>query len=201
LLKAVDKECDDDTIERLDKARNRLMHGSTLREIERGLPQPHEEIVDILGRLLWRALIHQFPNEMFDGTLAMGYPSTYIDRGVQGAVHIQAVVPTGADGDLDLSFKGIKVELRPFGPPQSALPSVISMTPEQYERLGQLRFVKGDHQEMCQRIYARVKTQGGRVRALVLSTDMALIKDAVKIGGTGAWQDLFREIMGETSGG
>ena len=98
------------------------------------------------------------------------------------------------DNPLDLSSGGPKVELVPFGPPQSALPSVISMTSEQNERLRQVTFMKGDHQEMCRRIYDRVKKEDGRTYALVLSTDMALIKDAVKRGDTGAWQDLFREI-------
>ena len=177
------------------------MHGSTLKEIEDSLPQPHEQIVDILGRLLWRALIHQFPHEMFDGTLEMGYPSTYIDRKVRWVGHIETVVPMGADGDLDLSFKGLKMGMEMDGPPQSALPTVISMSPEQHKRLGQLRSVKGDHQEMCQRIYEKVKTKDGRVHALVLSTDMTLIKDTLKRGDTGAWQDLFQEIMGGTSGG
>ena len=68
LLKAADKECDEATIERLVKTRNSLMHGSTLKEIEDSLPQPHEQIVDVLGRLLWKALILQFPHEMFDGS-------------------------------------------------------------------------------------------------------------------------------------
>lgn len=200
LLKAVDKECDDATIELLDKTRNSLMHGSTLKEIEDSLPQPHEEIVDILGRLLWRALIHQFPQEMFDGTLKMGYPSTYVDRKVHWVGHIETVVPWGTDGDLDLSFSGLKMGMEMDGPPQSALPTVISMSAEQHRRLGQLGSVKGDHQEMCQRIYKKVKTRGGRVHALVLSTDMMLIKDALKLGDTGPWQDLFQEIMGEVSG-
>ena len=75
------------------------------------------------------------------------------------------------------------------------------MSPEQYERLGQVSFVKGEHQEMCRRIYDRIKTKDGQVHALVLSTDMALIKDAVKRGDTGAWQDLFREIMKGSSKG
>jgi hypothetical protein len=196
LVKAVDKGCDDKTIERLERTRNSLMHGSTLKEIEESLPQPHEQIVDIPGRLLWRALIHQFPHEMFDGTLAMGYPSTYIHRTVHGIAHMQTVVPADADGDLDLSFQGTKMGMVPFGPPQSALPTVISMSPEQYERLGRLRFLKGDHQEMCQRIYEKVKTENGRVQALVLSTDMELIKGAVKRGDKGTWQELFREIIG-----
>jgi hypothetical protein len=63
LLKAVDQNCDDETIARLDKTRNSLMHGATLKEIEATLSQPHEQIVDVLGRLLWRALVHQFPKE------------------------------------------------------------------------------------------------------------------------------------------
>lgn len=200
LLKAVDKECDDATIERLDKTRNSLMHGLTLKEIEDSLPKPHEQIVDILGHLLWQALIHQFPQEMFDGTLSMGYPSTYVHRTAHGVAHLQTVVPAGADGDLDLRFTGTKMEMVPFGPPQSALPTVIRMTPEQHKRLGQLRFVEGDNQEMCRRIYERVKTKDGRVHALVLSTDIALIKAAVKRGDAGAWQDLFREITGNTPG-
>jgi len=70
LLKAVDEEGGDATVELLDKTRNSLMHGSTLRDIEDSLPQPHEQIVDTLGRLLRRALILQFPREMFDGVLA-----------------------------------------------------------------------------------------------------------------------------------
>jgi hypothetical protein len=193
LLKAADKDCDDATIELLDKTRNSLMHGSTLDEIEESLPQPHEQIVDILGRLLWKALILQFPREMFDGTLAMGYPSTYVHRTLRGVAHMQTVVPANADGDLDLNFTGLKMEMVPFGPPQSARPTVISMSPEQYECLGKIR-----NQEMCRRIYERSQKKDGRVHVLVLSTDFALIKDAVKRGDPGTWQDLFREILGRT---
>ena len=201
LLKAVDKECDDATVERLDKTRNSLMHGSTLKEIEDSLPQPHEQIVDILGRLLWRALILQFPHDTFDGTLAMGYPSTYIHRKIGGVAHIQTVVPADPDGDLDLSFKGMKMELVPQGPPQSALPTVISMSSEQHERLQKLGFMQGDHQEMCRRIFEMSETKDGRVHSRVLSTDLALIKDAVRRGDAGAWEDLFREILEGTDGG
>jgi hypothetical protein len=177
------------------------MHGSTLREIEDSLPQPHEQIVDILGRLLWNALIHQFPREMFDGKLAMGYPSTYIRRTIHGVAHLQTIVPVGADGELDLNFKGVEMKVVPFGPPQSALPTVISMTPEQYTRLGKLSFTPGDHQEMCRRVYEKARSKDGRVHVLVLSTDLTLVKEALKRGDTGAWQDLFREIIGEPEGG
>lgn len=196
LLRAADKGCDDPTIERLFKTRNSLMHGSTLKEIEDSLPQPHEQIVDVLGRLLWKALIYQFPPEMFDGKLTLGYPSTYIRRDLHAIGDIQTIVPMDADGDMNLNFNGIEMKVVPFGPPQSALPTVVSMSPEQYERLGELRVLAGDHQEMCRRVYEKAHKKDGRVHALVLSTDLASIKNALKRGDSGTWQDLFREVMG-----
>ena len=104
-------------------------------------------------------------------------------------------VPANEDGDLDLSFTGIKAQMLPPGPPQSAKPTVIRMTPEQYERLGQLRFAKGDDQEMCRRIWDRGKQDGDFIYVVVLSTDMELIEDAVRRGDHSEWQDLFREIL------
>lgn len=197
LLKAVDKNCDDTTIARLDKTRNSLMHGSTLKEIEDSLPQPHEEIVSVLGHLLWKALIMQYPPQMFDGTFPMGYPSTYIHQKIDAIAHIQTVVPVKADGELDLSFQGMTMAMTPHGPPQSAMPTIIRMSSEQYERLGKIRYAKGDHQEMCRRIFERTKKENDEVLALVLSTDMAFITDALQKGGAGLWQDLFREILGD----
>ena len=195
LLKATDKECTDEVIQRLEDTRNSLMHGATLKEIENKLPEPHEQIVDILGRLVWRALIDQFPKEMFKETLAMGYPSTYIHRTVNAICHMQTIVPVHPDGDLDLRFKGTTAEVKPFGPPQSALPSIIQMSIEQYERLRKLSYAQGDHQEMCQRISQQIKRDGKHVYAQVLSTDMALIKKALEKNEAGTWQDLFQEIL------
>ncbi len=195
LLKKVDKNCDDEIIKLLDKTRNSLMHGSTLKEIEDSLPQPHEEIVDTLGDLLWRAIVSQFPQEMFDGSLLMGFPNTFVHRSLRGVAHMRTSVPANADGDLDLSFTGIKAEMLPSGPPQSAKPTVIRMTPAQYQRLGQLRFAKGDDQEMCRRIWGLGRQDGDFIYVLVLSTDMELIEDAVHRADHGEWQDLFREIL------
>lgn len=195
LLKAADKDCDDTLVDRLDKTRNSLMHGSTLKEIEQSLPEPHEQIVDVMGRLLWRALIHQFPSSMFNGKLPVWSPSTYIHRTVSGVGHVQTIVPVGADGDFDLSFKGMKMEITPFGPPQSALPTIINMGPEQYEHLRKLAFMKGEYQSICERISQRVQKKDNRIFALVLSTDMKAINSALKGGDTGEWQDLFREIV------
>ena len=195
LLKAADPGCDDATIALLDKTRNSLMHGTTLREIEADLPDPHESVVDVLGRLLWKALIHQFPREMFDGSIVLGYPSTYIHYSVNAVAHIQTVVPENADGDLDLSFSGTTMKMQADGPPQSARPILISMSPEQHERLVQLSYTKGDHQEMCRRICGRSRPKGAQVIAAVLSTDMRTIRTTLQRGETGAWQDLFRELV------
>lgn len=201
LLKAVDKGCDDATIDRLDKTRNGLMHGSTLIEIEKELEAPHEHVVDVLGRLLWRALICQFPKEKFDGTLAMGYPSTYIHQTVHGIAHITTIVPSGPDGDLDLSFNGLKMEFVLPNPPQSGRPTLITMSLEQHKRLEELKLLKTDHQEMCQRIANGIKMVDGRAHAIVLSTDMAMIKGALRAKQSGGWQDLFREILEEPDAG
>jgi hypothetical protein len=197
LLKSVDKDCDDATIDRLDATRNSLMHGSTLKEIEASLPQPHEQIVDVLGRLLWKALVHQFPREMFDGKLSMGVPTTYVHRTMHAVAHLQTVVFADSDGDLDLNFNGTTAAMVPFGPPQSARPFMIRMNAEQHTQLGRLGYAKGDQAEMCLRVYQKSQEKGGQIHALVLSTDMALIKDALKRKEAGTWQDLFREILAE----
>jgi hypothetical protein len=69
------------------------------------------------------------------------------------------------------------------------------MTPDQHKQLALLTREKGDHQDLCKRVHERVKMGDGKVVASVLSTDMARIREALKRGETGNWQDLFREIM------
>ena len=119
LLKAVDPSCDDATVDLLDQTRNSLMHGATLKEIEGSLRQPHEQIVDVLGHLLWKALVHQFPREMFDGKLSMGVPTTYVHRTMHAVAHIQTMVYEDTNGDLDLNFKGTTATMVPFGRPKA----------------------------------------------------------------------------------
>jgi hypothetical protein len=112
-----------------------------------------------------------------------------------GIAHVQTVFPVGADGEIDLSdYKGMTFNIV-AEPPQSARPSIVVMTEEQYKQLTSLMYEKGDHQEMCRRICERVEKRDGMVGALVLSTDMARIQQALKSGETGKWQDLFREIV------
>ena len=112
---------------------------------------------------------------------------------------MQTIVPLHPDGDLDLRFKGTTAEVKPFGPPQSALPSIIQMSMDQYDRLKKLSYTQGDHQEMWQRIAQRIKNDSKYVYAQVLSTDMALIKKALEKNETGAWQELVQEIMNHTA--
>lgn len=195
LLMKADERCDDATVDLLDKTRNSLMHGGTLEEIEGSLPDPHESIVDTLGRLLWRALVIQFPREMFDGSLVMGEPTTYLHYKTTAVAHIQTVVPVDADGHLDLNFTGVVMAMKPFGPPQSALPSAVRMTNEQFDQLRKLSYQKGDQHDMLERILQKVQEADGHIYALVISTDMAAIKRAIQKGEVGEWQDLLRQFI------
>jgi hypothetical protein len=202
MVQAVEEACDEQTLEALDKARNALMHGATLKEIEYNLPKSDEHIIDVLGRIVFKALIHQFPREIFKERFHLGSPTTYIHRTMTGIAHISTVVPSGDDGELDLDrFTGLKVSMVTDGPPQSGRPSIIVMTREQYKQLGLLTREKGDHQELCKRVYERMKMQDEKVVALVLSTDMARIQDALKRGETGNWQDFFRVIVSANPSG
>lgn len=196
LAQAVEAACEEETLEALDKSRNALMHGATLKEIENKLTKSNVHIVDVLGRILFKALVHQFPREIFKEDIHFGSPTTYLHRTMSHIAHVSTVVPSGDDGALDLDrFTGLKVSVVTDGPPQSGRPSIIEMTQEQYKQLGLLVREKGDHQELCKRVYERVKMADGKVVALVLSTDMERIREMIKRGETGKWQDLFREIM------
>ncbi|MGV1985167.1 methylamine utilization protein MauJ [Agrobacterium sp. 22-221-1] len=195
LLMDADEDCDDATVALLDKTRNSLMHGATLKEIEGSLPDPHESVVDTLGRLLWKALVRQFLKEMSDDSLVMGVPSTYVHYKATPVAHIQTIVPVDSDGHFDLNFSGTAVKMEPFGPPQSALPSAVRITSEQLEQLRKLSYQNGDQQKMLERIRQQVKEKGGHIYALILSTDMATIHKAMERGEVGEWQDLFRQFI------
>ena len=194
-MMAADGECDEATVDLLDKTRNSLMHGSTLKEIESSLPDPHEAVVDTLGKILWKALIRQFPKEVFDGPMVMGIPSTFVHYTANAIAHVQTLVPVDEDGHFDLDFKGVTMAVKPSGPPQSALPFLIKITREQYDRLTKLSYQKGDNQEMFGRIRGDVQEKESQIYARVLATDMSLIQQAVKRNEEGAWQNLFRELL------
>lgn len=196
LIEAADKDCKVDTIEMLDETRNRLMHGAIIREIEDKLPKPSEDIVDVLGKIVFKALVHQFPREIFREYFHVAVPTTYVHRTMTGVAHVQTVAQKDATGEISMGgITGLTFQVVTDGPPQSALRSVIEMTHEQFEQLRKLSHEKGDQQEMCKRVYQRAHHLEDKVLSLVLATDMARIEEAIKRAETGAWQDLFREIV------
>jgi hypothetical protein len=197
LLKTAEPGLVDETIDRLDLVRNRLMHGATLKEIEADLPEPKEQVVDTLGRLLWKSLLLQFSGKVSEGTIALGYPNTYVHHTVHGVAHVQTVVPEGPDGVFDLNFAGMTVQIVQSGPPQSASPTVLKMTKAQYEQLVRHSYEKSDHKEMLSRICERMKSRDERVLLLVLATDMQIIRRVIASGEAGAWQDLLRTVLGD----
>ena len=196
LIVAVDASCDGQTIDALDKTRNALMHGATLKEVEKSLPKAGEDMVDVLGRILFMALVRQFPKELFKEKIHMGSPSTYIQRTMTGIAKLSTVVPITKDGELDDSaFSGLKISMETGRPPQSAKPTGVLISPDQYKRLGQFAYEKGDHQELCKRVYDNVRSHGEKVIAVIFSTDLKRIQEALRRNETGKWQDLFREIL------
>jgi len=196
LIQAVEKDCDEKIVETLDRTRNALMHGATLKDITAHLAKCHEDIVDVLGKVLFKALLCQFPAELLQEPIKFGSPNTYVHRRMTGIAHVSTVVPTGDDGELDLDkFTGLKVSMVTDNPPQSGRPSVIVMNREQHKQLGLLTREAGDHQGLCKRVYERVKMHDGKIIALVLSTDMTRIRDVLARGETGKWQNLFRDIL------
>ena len=80
-------------------------------------------------------------------------------------------------------------------PPQSTAPFIIAMTADQFARLRALAQKPGAQKEMCLRIHRRDETKGEEVRAAVLATDMAQIRETLDNNIRGDWQDLFREIL------
>ena len=134
--------------------------------------------------------------------ISFGSPSTYVHWTKSAIAHVSTIVPNGEDGELDLhSLNGLKVTMATDDPPQSGRSSIIVMTHAQHELLELLTRKQGDHQELCKRVYKRVKMHEEKRVTLVLSTDMARIQGALKCGETGDWQDLFREVLSANPSG
>ena len=149
----------------------------------------------MLGRILFRALIHQFPTELLREKLSFANPNTYVHRTMTGVATMQMPVHQDADGEFDLSFGGTKVEMLLDGPPQSAQPTRMVLSQEDYKFLGKLAYEKSDQQEMCRRIWQRGKPHEQVFLCIILSTEAKTIDEAIKSGETGNWQDFFRRII------
>lgn len=199
VIQTADPTYDHALVDALELTRNRLMHGATLKEIETRLPKSGEDMVDVLGHVLFKALIQQFPRELFSQKLSVAVPTTYIHRVLSGIAHMKTVVPRLTDGDLDLTFAGVKMQMQTNAPPQSAAPLLVFMTHEQHEKIGKLRFQQGEYQKLCDRLFHHIqKIPDGRIASAVLATDKPLIDAAIDPSQTGDVPELLRKIVKET---
>ena len=198
LMRAVDPNLDEKTIADLDKARNALMHGSTMRDIEESVKRTSVQIVDTLGRTVFGCLLRQVPNELLKDGLRMGSPSTYVKHKKAGVATISTVVPFAADGALDdTAFRGMTAELVPSRPPQSEHPVGVVLSPQQVDALGALAYQPGPHQEACLRIFQHRQEYKGRMVAPIFSADLKLMREVINKGEAGRWPDLCRELLAQ----
>lgn len=195
LVQDVASDSDAGTFDLLDKTRNSLMHGSTLKEIESTLPDSDDHVVDVLGRILWKAIVMQFPPKFFKEQIVMGTPETYVHYKMNMVATIQTVFPADREGYFDLDSSSMTMEMKPPGPPQSALPSVVRMTKEQYNTLCKLSYGQNEQREMLERLRSHAQEHEGHIFVQVLSTDRAIIDQAIERKEDGEWQNLFREII------
>jgi len=157
------------------------MHGATLKEIKDELPKSGEDIVDVLGRILFKALVHQFPKELFEEGIKLGRPND--------------LCPSNHDGYCASAYRhsegrGRRARLGQFHGSQGINGDRWTTSewtaqhhcndPRPVQQLGLLAREKGDHRELCKRVHERVKMGDGKVKALVLATDMAQIREALQ---------------------
>tara|TARA_R100000365_G_C2713762_1_gene48367 strand:+ start:70 stop:303 length:234 start_codon:yes stop_codon:yes gene_type:complete len=69
------------------------------------------------------------------------------------------------------------------------------MSKEEFEELTALSYRKSEQQEMSKRICQRFQERDGYVYALVISTDMKIIRSAIGQGQAGEWVDLFSQFI------
>ncbi|RKT34134.1 hypothetical protein BXY70_0140 [Roseovarius halotolerans] len=186
--------CDEEKATLLAQTRNSLMHGATLREIQGSLPDGYDNVVDCLGELVWRAIVIQFPPELVHG-IPLGQPGTYFEPTMTAVATIQTAVPQDSDGNFEIDFSGVQVQMKPFGPPQSARRYAVEVSQEQFDQLRGLSFRTGDDQEMLQRVAHELYEGSDKPFIGVLATDMAEIRQRVEQGEQGEWQTIFRQIF------
>ena len=123
----------------------------------------------------------------------------YVKYTGNAIAHIQTVVPQDEDGNFDMSFSGMEVQLVPFGPPQSSRPHFIRMTKDQFKRMRALAYQAGSHQELCKRVAERSEEHDGHIYATILATDMKDIEGALSNDSDEDWVKLFREIKAQAN--
>ena len=75
------------------------------------------------------------------------------------------------------------------------------MTHAQYDQLRAFSYRHGEHREMITRIANNAREIKDNVLVGVLATDMPLVREAVRSGSQGGWEELFREVLDQNGQG
>lgn len=112
LLEAITKEKAEEFFGAFDLARNCLMHGGRISDIEEELPCDDESLVNTLGNVTWHALLLALPAGTIDGKLEFMVPSTYLRRKLVTAAHISCNLPLDETGEPKLvGFPELEISL------------------------------------------------------------------------------------------
>lgn len=99
----------------VEKTRNNLLHGISVKDIENSLGVPLHQMVDPLGQLTWKglisALIAVLPKDKRPRDLKCSVANTFVKWDLTATVNISAVIPLGPNGTPDIELlTGIAAE-------------------------------------------------------------------------------------------
>lgn len=89
LIESIVKKGVDEAFTTIDTARNALMHGRSVEELEEELPIPFEELVDRTGRVAWQAIMTSLPLPPGEHRPAMMQATTFLHRSLTVVAHVQ----------------------------------------------------------------------------------------------------------------
>lgn len=115
LVEKIVRSHDRDVFADLDTARNALMHGLDLIDVETELGVNSGYLVDILGNVTREALFLLLPADVVDESFLLAIPSTYVKEHIVLAATILCHLTEGPDGEPNLSdFSSPKISLIPI---------------------------------------------------------------------------------------
>lgn len=197
LIRQVEPKIDEKVINAIIAARHGLAHGTAFSDLQLENDNQQFTIVDVLGFAVLKLLIDQY--RPYLKQVKLGIPSTYIQRTITAYSHVGGFVQCEADGRFnpDVSFAGMKFELLPEGPPQSALPKVIVLSEDQKTKLPYLVHTPGPKQDLFQRVWNSTKEYQGKYFAKIFAADVKLISAALKRGDKDEWLEFFRPFFND----
>ena len=104
-----------DLFQAVNKARNKLLHGVSTKEIENIMDVPLHQMIDPLAQLTWKGLISELiaalPKDKRPNDLRLSVANTFVNWDLTARVNVSAVIPLGPDGTPDIELlKGIAAE-------------------------------------------------------------------------------------------